>query len=355
MAYNENVFSQAPLEGTSFPLEDEPFIKAWEQYLGDAQTQGVFSALAERLVPLRFPVQEGINKSEAYLAATRKGEMAGVPEKGGGLELQEPDRLTLDLWPTPAGRIPVLFTSCRADFVALVQALGCRNEPQPIPDSMGATIIAGLNNWDRIHAYRRDWARQHPTAPDEAAWKEEFKKLLPRKELYQDRLIVLSAGPYSGVSAAQMGLEEVDWAHQSLQLRREHEGTHYFTRRVFNSMRNNLLDEMLADYRAIVVTLGRFRADWLLMFMGLEAYPRYREGGRLQNYLGKPPLSEGAVPILAALVHAAAHNLEWLETRLAAPDAQRRVRDFLSLSRLTLEEMASRAFMTSFAEELISK
>ena len=93
--------------------------------------------------------------------------------------------------------------------------------------------------------------------------------------------------------------------------------THYFTRRVFGSMRNNLLDEILSDYRAIVATLGHFRADWLLTFLGLESFPDCRPGGRLENYLGVPPLSSGAVKILCSLVLRAATNLDALSTRSA--------------------------------------
>lgn len=45
-----------------------------------------------------------------------------------------------------------------------------------------------------------------------------------------------------------------------------------------------MLDELIADYAGIVAAWGRYRADWFLRFVGLEDYPRYREGGRLQNY-----------------------------------------------------------------------
>jgi len=75
-------------------------------------------------------------------------------------------------------------------------------------------------------------------------------------------------------------------------------------------MRNRLLDELLADYAGIVGALGRFRADWLLRFLGLEGFPRVRESGRLAVYRGEPPLSDGAFHVLGALAQAAARNLE---------------------------------------------
>jgi hypothetical protein len=75
-------------------------------------------------------------------------------------------------------------------------------------------------------------------------------------------------------------------------------------------MRNRLLDELLADYAGIVGAAGRFRADWLLRFLGLEEFPRFRAGGRLEVYRGDPPLSEGAFRVLGAVAHAAARELE---------------------------------------------
>ena len=47
------------------------------------------------------------------------------------------------------------------------------------------------------------------------------------------------------------------------------------------------------DFQASVCH-GWIRADWFLRSMGLESFPAYRDGGRLQNYRGRPPLSEGA-------------------------------------------------------------
>jgi len=67
-------------------------------------------------------------------------------------------------------------------------------------------------------------------------------------------------------------------------------------------MRNNLLDEVIADYFGITAACGRFRADWLLRFFGLESYPRYRAGGRLEHYRGDPPLSDAAFLVLQRLL-----------------------------------------------------
>jgi len=74
-----------------------------------------------------------------------------------------------------------------------------------------------------------------------------------------------------------MGMDESTWHSLSLIIRLSHECTHYFTRRLFGSMRNNLLDELIADYQGIVAANGgRYRADWFLRFVGLESFPDYR-------------------------------------------------------------------------------
>jgi len=179
---------------------------------------------------------------------------------------------------------------------------------------MGAVIIAGYNNWDRIHTYRKEWELNNTENVTEESWLAEFQRLIPQKEFYQDKFIILSDGPYSAVPAESLGLAEEEWRRLSLIIRREHECTHYFTRRMFSSMRNNLLDELIADYMGIVSAIGFFRADWFLRFVGLENYPQYRAGARLENYRGDPPLSDGAFKILQALVKLAAENLEAFDT-----------------------------------------
>ena len=87
---------------------------------------------------LRFPIEPGVSESPAYRAATRRG-IWPAPESR-GLELTRPAELRLFLAETPVGRVPVILATAREDFVALVRALGHKNEPWPIPDAVGATI-----------------------------------------------------------------------------------------------------------------------------------------------------------------------------------------------------------------------
>ena len=39
----------------------------------------------------------------------------------------------------------------------LIQALTARNEPVSIPASMGAMMVAGFNNWDRVRQLKELW------------------------------------------------------------------------------------------------------------------------------------------------------------------------------------------------------
>jgi hypothetical protein len=346
LAYNENVFDPTRLKHPlNFPLEPELHVATWIEYVAIAQQVGTFQALQQRLVQLQFPIQAGISQTEAYRAATRKGAVGDRKPEATGLILQQPCQLELSIHPSLAGTIPVLLVKNRQDFVALVQALARRNEPDPIPDSMGACIVSGLNNWDRIRHYRHQWEAANPTNCSERDWATEFQRLVPQKALYQDRLIILNDGPYSAVPASDLGLEDAEWQRLSLMIRLEHECTHYWTYRVFGSMHNNLLDELIADYRGIVAATGGYQADWFLRFIGLESFPNYREGGRLKNYRGHPPLSEGAFQVLGALVQAAARNLERFDRqyRHKLQNSDQEALILFALTQLTLEELASEA------------
>ncbi len=326
-----------------WPLPPEAHIPAWQQYEIDSRKQGAWHTARHRLVQLQFPIEPGISQTRLYQAATQKGLQPPGLLASPGLILQKPEEFTLFIHCSVAGPIPVLKTGNHADFVALVQAILGRNEPIAVPPSTGAYMVAGYNNWDRIRAYREQWTAVSPQHCSEAAWQAEFKRLLPQKELYQDRFIILHDGPYSGVPAAQMGLAEAEWRALSLKIRLEHECTHYFTKRVLGVMRRHVFDELLADYAGIVAALGHFRADWFLQFMGLEAYPRYREGGRLQNYLdGMQPQDESFQEV-AACLKKAAENLARFDQQLT--DADRSLSQFalvlLAICHFTLPELAS--------------
>lgn len=323
-----------------FPLPDEPFVSTWETYVDYAETEGVFPTLKQYLVQLAFPIQEGMSQMEAYLTATRKGMEVEGNELATGLVLEDPEGLDLSVYQCPAGKIPVLRVRHAQDFQSLVQALSCRNEPVKIPASMGAAMIKGINNWDRIRRLKARWKASQPSN----SWADQFRKeILPHPALYQDKLILLSQKPYSNVPAAELGLGESDWLRYSTMLRLEHECTHFFTLRYFGGMYNHMHDELIADYMGLTWIVEDFRPDWMLRFLGLENYPQYREGGRLQNYLGDPPLSPAAFSVLQQWVYQAIDHLAAFEARLGpAQDLSDRSCRLLAVCGVGLAELASK-------------
>ena len=289
---------------------DEPFLAAWEEYARDAAERGAVKALAARLPQMRFPVRAGVSATEEYRAATRRGE---PPPEGEGPSFSNPGAVTLTLHETLAGRLPVLVAGERADFETLVRVFSARSEPVPVPQSMGACLVKGFNNWERVARYRRSWDDEHPGGD----WAGEgFPALLAEKALYEDRFVILSAGPYSGVPAREAGFAPEEWASLSVSIRRDHECTHYATLRAAGATRTNLLDEVVADYVGLVRTFGRYRGDLARLFLGLELFPSYRAGARLENYRGNPALSDAALSILRRICHEALAELETFDAAL---------------------------------------
>ena len=320
-------------------LPDEAQLSAWIRYGKVAEEAGAFEALASVFPQLRYPVRLGMSGRDGYRAAALRGAPPELDPEATGLGVARPDLIRLEIHPTVAGRIPLIVAGDRGDFERLVRALSARNEPVDLPPSMGACLVRGLNDWDRVRTFRSAWEEANPDRP----WDEGFQTLVPQKDLYQDRFIILSAGPYSGVEAALAGFPPAEWASLSLAIRREHESTHYLALRATGIVRDSLVDELTADYVGLVSAFGAYRPDLALLFLGLESFPSYREGGRLQNYLGKPPISEGAFEVVKRLVHAAVGNLARFDA--AHPPSSRSgpglARVALALHAFGLEELAT--------------
>jgi hypothetical protein len=342
LAYSDTPSDPADANQSTLPLEDEPHILAWLDYQKHADREGAIAALRPHFVQLQFPISAGISQTDAYRRATRQGRFEEAEDYRPGLVLHRPDDITLGVFPTIGGRVPVLTVGDRADFVALVQAFTERNEPVAVSPAMGACLVRGLNNWHRVAAHKAEWERQRGEA-DEDLWAEEFRRLAQRKELYQDRLVILSTGPYSAVTSVEIGLDEAEWVSRSLVIRREHELTHYFTYRMFGWIRSHVLDELVADFVGLLHAFGRYRVDLALRFLGLDRYPQVRSDGRLAVYRGEPPLSDEAMAVIAALAVNAARNLAAIDAAgLAHPSSlEKLARLTLVLFTLSLEELAS--------------
>ena len=299
-------------------LNDEPFVSVWESYREASTTNGVFPVLQQALVQLRFPIRKNLGETEAYRAATRRGSLAALGRSGlldGGLRLEAPERLRLELRPTPAGRIPVLTAPVRADFVALVQALTRRNAPTPLPDTMGALMVSGYNNWGRVARHRRAWV----DAGGRGSWTEVFRDLVSRKDQYQDRFVLLSEGPYSGLAADVVGLDPARWVRVSAALRAEHEAAHYYCRRALGAMRVNAFDEVIADAYALACGTAGYREDWQRLF--LFGSDGDAASGRLAHYT--PGLSPAAVRIVERLVRSAVGRVAAVAQGPSATPAER--------------------------------
>jgi hypothetical protein len=325
-------------------VADEPFVSVWREYAVDVQAAKDIRVLRDRLVQLSFPVKEGISAMPEYLAATRRGL---PPPQDGILALERPDLCRLFLHETSAGTVPVISVARRADFVALVRVFTMRGEPCHVPDSQGACIVGGYNNWDRVARFRRSWSEAHPRQTFTLAG------LAALKQEYQDCFLILSEGYYSGVAPESVGLEETAWLRTSFLIRLDHECAHYWTRRVLRSMRNCVIDELLADYCGLLAAVGRYREDWAARFFGLESYPRFRDTGRLANYRGNPPLSDAAFSVLQALTVRAIRNLGEFDRRhsnmIGYPTGIPLV--LLTLTKFTLEELAAESRLEMIAEE----
>lgn len=325
---------------TALPLADEPHIAAWETYAADAAAIGAFAALQKRFVQLQFPIRAGMSEQDDYRRATRRGDFTAAADHAPGLKLEGPDELDLQLHRSAAGTIPVLVPATRRDFISFVQAFTERNEPVPVPDSMGACMVNGLNNWDRVSTYRQQWTALHGESAD---WGAEFKVFATKKPLYQDRFIILSRGPYSAVGAEEIGRAAQAWTEQSIAIRREHECLHYLTYRLSGLIRSNALDELVADFAGLVAATGTYSADLAIRFLGLHRAPEIPADSRLQVYRGE--LSDMQLRIVASLARAAAQQLELCAGRWGNRLADVNVLASVILALLTvnLEELAEGA------------
>lgn len=309
-------------ENVNNEFGDEIFARVWAKY------ENSFDFLRDHILEFNFPIVEGMSRDKEYLKAIEEGIVSKERRRSKGLDLKT---LSIEMIDTPGGKIPVMKVEDRSEFERIIQAFSYSNEPGKVPKSMGASTYSGYNNWGRINMYRRQWLEINLDGND-LDWNVEFDQLQLKRDLYQDKFIVLSNGPYSAVSNEIVGKSLEEWKSISLDIRKYHEVTHYFTKRVLGSMKNNAIDEVLCDYVGIVRATDEYRAELALLFLGLEDFPRYREGGRLQNYV---KLSEGSFKVVQKLVYDFVNNLTSIHSRALDP-----FKLVLAASYFSLEELA---------------
>lgn len=317
----------------ALPPGSETFVPDWIACAVDAHQRGAVAALRDRVVELNFPIVAGLRHTPDYRRLCLEPDTAAADlprgRTDGGPAWEAPDRIRLFLHDTGAGLLPVIEAPTRADFLILVRAFGYRNEPVPVPDSMGANFLNGYVNRWRFAAVRDARAagllNQEPL--DSTLWK--------------DRLLLLSAGAYSGVPAATMELTENEWLDRSRTIRLHHESCHVIVRRLFPTLVFGIQDELVADFAGLMEAAGTFRAHDFLAFMGLENFPTYRTGGRFENYLRRFDDHAEAIQVVQRLLVDAAHAVEAFFARWDSEDFRRdKIRVLAALTFLPLEVLA---------------
>lgn len=306
--YFENKFLLRGKNRSSF--KKDASAEYWENYLNQSKEEK-FDILSKFYPQLCFPIKDGINKTQPYIDAVLKGKTDS--ELKSGLPLNYSEKIDIRIYESISGKIPVVIIPDNEDFITVIQALLHKNHPSAIPLSMGASLVNGINNWSRIYDLKKDFLKNNFFS----SWNSEFSKnILPNSALYKDKLIILSTKPYSNVSANKLGISEKDWNIFSLSIRLEHECTHLYTLKVYGCASNNLHDELIADYIGITKAYGSYNKVWMLHFMGLEEYPEYRLGARLENYLPRSEFSEKDFKTFITCIKNAIENISVFDTIL---------------------------------------
>ena len=193
------------------------------------------------------------------------------------IQFNQEESISAEIYNSTAGEIPVIRIKNTEDFENLVTNLIHKGKRPENLRSTGASFVFGKKT----------------------------------------RFIILSQKPYSNVSARTLGLKEDDWLEKSLQIRLEHECTHFFTKKFYGRAQNHLHDELIADFFGILSAFGFYKADYFEYFMGIKG----EEGSRLSCYI--PNCSQNLLIALKEKASLASNFLEDLSKKA----------DFLSLSK----------------------
>jgi len=304
-AYLFNKFSLNDDYEVSTIVEDEG-IQFWKETLFNfSGRKDIFGILKECYSQLNFLIEKERDKIDLYIDVVLRGKMNDIKLED-YQKLEDSKNISFEVHESIAGKIPVLIIPRKEDFVKIVRSLVYKNNPVAIPSSMGAVLLNGLNNSKRLNMIKKNWLQNNPLGD----WNTEFlDNVMPNKSLYKDKMIILSTKPYSDVTANQLGLTEDLWNLYSVSIRKEHEFTHLYTLKKYGQATNNLHDELIADYIGIIKTTWNYNKMWMLTFMGLENYPHYREGARLENYLKESKLSSDDFRQLIKIVKNAIENI----------------------------------------------
>ena len=123
-------------------IEDEPFIEPWKNVIDLAKKEGIEKAFNEK-----------------------------VPHGSEDIKLKNPDKVSLEIYYSVAGNIPVIYAKDEDDFYELVTKIVHKGKVMPGLEKTGACFAFGINN----------------------------------------KFVILSNKPYSNVPAERLKLEEEQW------------------------------------------------------------------------------------------------------------------------------------------------
>lgn len=226
------------------------------------------------------PVMQSAKRDGAAVAINRHLARAELQ-----IQFASPENLNIELFRSVGGMIPIITARSTADFDNMVRYIVHKGKEVPNIADMGAVFAFGKTS----------------------------------------RFIILSCKPYANVPAAHMSMDEEAWAEKSLVIRKHHECAHYFTKRFYSSSKNNLHDELIADFYGLYAAFGEYRAEWFLRFMGLTA-DTDGISGRFQIYTRG--LSSQGLKVIEKLACIAAESVEeWSKTTaFAEMDESDRIR-----------------------------
>ncbi len=231
-------------------------------------------------------------EKEAYRAVVLQGEM---PESQSLAHFQQSLMDNAENVDTPAGAVQVVSLRNRRDYEVFVRCMMAAKEgPRAsIPATQGASTLITFN-WPRIREHKKAYMEEQRAAgnlsPD---WNAEFQRFTSVRENFMDMLVVLSCGPYSGLTAEQVGQPEETWTQTSLAIRKYHELTHVICRKQYPDQIEAVWDELVADAIGIYGALGRYDAPLEKRFLGIS--DGHYIGGRLENYTDSAPALAGMI------------------------------------------------------------
>lgn len=216
---------------------------------------------------------------------------------------------------TPAGEVLAVTLSNREDFEMFINIMLNKCVVKEIPKTQGAAILDGVINWNKIHAHKKEFILSElAKGINDPDWNSEFKRFTSDKKNFKDAVIILSRGPYSAVSAADIGVTDDEWLQLSHTIRRYHECTHFICRRLYPDKIDAIWDELTADAVGIYAALGRYDISMAETFLGIKD-GRYT-GGRLENYVDDVSNAEE----IAAKVHNVLGQFDMLLAGMKTPD-----------------------------------